>query len=194
MSERLRPQRCRIIWKKGIAHVRDPIRNLLLRATHEERARQAVVSWLIRSKSWPSRRISTEYNLLRDRLGRGRIDIALMRPATPKERGVDPGAENVFVGVVEVKRAGNLLADHVVDQALKYAEAIQARFVGVTNGRDFYTLEREPQKKNYVNKQRFPTYGQILRNESLPPEPPADPFVRPSWAQLNDPSFLRRET
>jgi hypothetical protein len=124
MTERIRPP-CPDVSAAG-GYLRDPIRNRPLPRTPEECIRQHVVSWLIKRKGWPANQIRTEYNCRSGGFGTGRIDIALIRPTTPAERKKDVGGLGIFQGVVECKRAGNSLADHVEDQAFRCRRRIGA--------------------------------------------------------------------
>lgn len=105
----------------------DPVRGRETAGLPEERVRRSLVDWLLASAGVPARLVAVEYSLSAlDPSRRDRADIVVWRPSG--EGGLSPWL------LAECKAPGVLLGEATADQVRRYAGAIRAEHVLMTNG------------------------------------------------------------
>jgi len=119
---RLPPFRPRIFYSRRGRYLRCLVRDKLIRATPEEKVRQRVLAWLIRTKRLTKFQLKLEDNLRYANRSRGRPDISVCD---------DSGRCRV---IVEVKRSEDVAGYDALRQAQRYARRAAVTEVLVTNG------------------------------------------------------------
>ncbi len=115
----------------------DPVRGKNVKALPEERVRHQLVRWLTESAGVPARLVAVEYSLRNLDPGNARrADVVAWMPAQG-EGGLRPWL------LAECKAPGVPIDDAVADQVRRYAVALRARHVLLTNGEAtrVFTLE-----------------------------------------------------
>lgn len=113
-----------------------PCRKTFLHHTPEEEIRQKVLMILIDEMGIPADSIDTEYPLSQfNPQMKTRADIIVWQ----RDR---QGNETPLL-VLEVKAEHILLTDHTLDQVRGYNQTIQAKYIGMTNGKETYLFEEK---------------------------------------------------
>lgn len=156
------------------------IRDKGIQATPEEHVRQDFVQHLIEDLGYPKTGILLEESLTRiDRSLRERVDILVVLPGIPKR-------QNLLM--VECKASHVPLDGVVGEQALRYNQILNARYIILTNGIETQVYRIDKQNKKFVAVIGIPTYAQLLSDKGVKNAPhSSDSWVRPEYAALSDP-------
>ena len=123
------------IYKNGRKKlIYDPCRQILLQYTPEEEVRQKIIQVLIEEMEIPRDTISTEFPLNHiDSTSKQRADIVVWN----KDRD---GNEHALL-VLEIKAKHVELTDHTLEQVKSYNEILNAKYIGVSNGKQMQLYE-----------------------------------------------------
>src|SRR5690554_1937737 len=123
------------IYKNGRKKlIYDPCRQILLQYTPEEEVRQKIIQGLIEEMEIPRDTISTEFPLNHiDSTSKQRADIVVWN----KDRD---GNEHALL-VLEIKAKHVELTDHTLEQVKSYNEILNAKYIGVSNGKQMQLYE-----------------------------------------------------
>jgi hypothetical protein len=116
----------------------------------EERVRRGLVDWLIASAGVPARLIAVEYSLSAlDPARRDRADVVVWRPS--REGGLSPWL------LAECKAPGVALGEATADQVRRYAGAIRAEHVLMTNGSETRCFRLDGER--YLEREGLPRFS-----------------------------------
>ena len=162
--------------KNGKECFMDSIRNKLIYVTPEETVRQKVVSYLIEELKVPKELITLEDRLSHYGINsKRRADIIISQ--------YDPETNSRFpLTIVECKAPDVIVGESAVNQALDYAEALNAKYIMITNGFEmsclYWSLDGSPE---YIDS--LPTYPKMVDGKYIP-LPQQEPLVRISFEEL----------
>lgn len=132
-----------IYFKNGKACYMDTIRNKLVYVTPEETVRQKVVKYLIEELDVPKELISIEDGLYHYAINsKRRADIIISQ--------YDADTNSRFpLTIIECKAPDVIIGESAVNQGLDYAEALNAKYIMITNGSEisclYWPLEGSPE-------------------------------------------------
>lgn len=162
--------------KNGKECFMDSIRNKLIYVTPEEVVRQKVVSYLIEELKVPKELITLEDRLSHYGINsKRRADIIISQ--------YDPETNSRFpLTIVECKAPDVIVGESAVNQALDYAEALNAKYIMITNGFEmnclYWSLDGSPE---YIDS--LPTYPNMVDGKYIP-LPQQEPLVRIPFEEL----------
>lgn len=144
----LPPADLKVIRRKGVLRVYDPLRKNFFCLTEEEFVRQTFVAWLIRDLGYPPSLMNNEIGLrLNDTYKR--CDTVIFNPSG------DP------LMIVEYKSPKVKITQEVFDQIVRYNMVLNARFLTVSNGMTHYCCLVDREKNNYTFLREVPNYSFI---------------------------------
>lgn len=156
--------------KNGKECFMDTIRNKLIYVTPEETVRQKVVSYLIEDLQVPKELITVEDGLSHyGVVSKRRADIIINQ--------FDPETDSRFpLTIVECKAPDVIVGENAVNQGLDYAEALNAKYIMITNGFEmnclYWPLDGSPEHIDSL-----PTYPNMVDGKYIPlPKP--EPLIR----------------
>jgi len=154
----------------------DPLRKKLIYVTPEEVVRQKVVRYLVEVLHVPEQLITVE-----DKLSHYGID-SKRRADIIISQYDEESNERFPLTIVECKAPDVQIGESAVNQALDYAEALNAKYVMITNGNQmvnfFWPLDGTVQEI-----ETLPVYEEMVDGE-YKPLPPMEPLVRIPYAEL----------
>lgn len=154
----------------------DSIRNKLIYVTPEETVRQKVVSYLIEELKVPRELITLEDRLSHYGVNsKRRVDILISQ--------YDAETDSRYpLTVVECKAPDVIVGASAVNQGLDYAEALNAKYIMITNGFEmncfYWPLEGEPE-----HIEALPDYPNMIDGKYVP-LPEQEPLVRIPFEDL----------
>lgn len=145
-----------IIKKDGKKYFYDNIRKREILITPEEIVRQKVVQYLIEELNVPLEALDEETALSYYKFpSKKRPDILILG------KNVETG-DSVPAVVIECKAPSVILSDEVFDQALYYANNLQADYVLITNGQEHVAAVYDFDKQRYVDIEELPRYDDLF--------------------------------
>lgn len=163
----------------------DPVRNILVKATPEEKIRQDVLRTLKEDYGYDYNSMDTELYLK----GGVRADVVIWGEKYTKNNNHRAQI------VVETKRSSIDLDDSHEDQVRQYCEILKSRFLVLTNGTETRVYQRTG-RKSYRTIRDIPPL-QDLNDKLWSPDPVDVPAVRLTdvlhLEQLTDDEWLSRE-
>jgi hypothetical protein len=146
------------IFKNGRKKlIYDPCRQILLQRTPEEEVRQSIIQLLIGDMKIPRDTIDTEFPLNRiDSTSRKRADIVVWH----KDRD---GKEHALL-VLEIKAAHIELTDYTLEQVTSYNQILQAKYIGICNGKHMQLYELIDGKPVPLTNELY-TYSELLKGK-----------------------------
>ncbi len=153
----------KIYKKKGKDCFLDPIRKKLIYVTPEEIVRQKVIRYLIETLNVPEEMISVEDKISHYGLeSKRRADIIVSQYDSKNK-------EKFPLTIIECKAPEVLIGESAINQGLDYAEAVNAKYVMITNGLDTVNIYW-PMKGTTENIKSLPEYKTMVdgKYEPLP--------------------------
>jgi type I site-specific restriction endonuclease len=132
--------------REGRTYVFDPLRRREVALTPEEEVRQQVLYLLVEGLKVPAGLVAVEYSLKVNGMDR-RADVVVF------------GKEGRPLMVVECKRPEVTLDQNVVDQALRYNNELNVRYIVITNGLKTFIFERQVDGWQFM--QKAPLWGEM---------------------------------
>lgn len=123
----------------------DKIRKKYVALTPEERVRQHIISVLIEEKSIPQTLISVEAQIKVGKLLK-RFDILVY------DRELLPWM------IIECKSENITLSPEVLNQAIRYNKTLNAPYLLITNGKDFYCFKKDKMSSELIRQASFPSF------------------------------------
>ena len=122
----------------------DPIRKLDVKATPEEKVRQALIQWFLKIHKIPIECMEVEFPVsFYNPTEAGRLDLLISKQDKPWM-------------LVEVKRNGIPYGEKESNQIFRYAKDLKSPFVLWSNGVDFLLWQSQEGKYCQINK--FPQF------------------------------------
>lgn len=162
----------------------DTYRKKLIEITPEETIRQKIASLLESKFGVPKEMISLESPMCHYIPGvTGRADIIV--------HALDKTTNEIFpLAVVECKNSNILLTDKVVDQAIRYCDALGGTYILITNGIDLHIATYDNNSDNYIFLDKVLSYKQMLNNEYKLPKKQKEEISRFSFNELKNQQLL----
>ena len=148
----------------GKEYYLDPIREKLILKTPEETVRQQVLQYLLSVVKVPKDRIQTEMLLAKYQLQSVRRADIIIEQLLPDNKTLSP------LAVIECKAPEIMLGDSAINQAIDYANLLEADYVFVTNGNDLLSAKYDTEKDCYVDIETIPSYEEMLQGTYIPLE------------------------
>ncbi|MCD7826668.1 MAG: type I restriction enzyme HsdR N-terminal domain-containing protein [Clostridiaceae bacterium] len=144
----------RIVRSGNKEYLYDKCRKKEVKATPEERVRQAVLNYFHLTKLVPVHNMRTEVSMKQyGYIGRNdRADILILRPD-----------RNKVLAVIECKAAHITISEDVISQALRYAKALNSEYAFATNGKYLVSYAFD-KKRGYVAVKCPGTYRKMCRS------------------------------
>ena len=138
----------------------DPVRKKFVFVTPEETVRQRLIPWLLGEIGVPENFLRVEGKFSRYGLNvKTRADFII--------EAVDHNENSVYpVAVIVCKSPEVALDDNAFRQMFHYAADLGCEFCALTNGEEFFSFYFDGQRD--VRLDEMPTYGQMIREISLP--------------------------
>ena len=137
--------------KDGDRQVFDPLRRRWVALTPEEEVRQTFVEILIEHLGFPMGRLGNEISLTQNGLSR-RCDTVIY------------GDEGAAIGIIEYKAPEVKITKRVFEQVMRYALALNTRWIMVSNGTTHFCAEiceGTPPECRFVR--QIPTYAELTQ-------------------------------
>jgi hypothetical protein len=123
----------------------DIIRKKYVALTPEEKVRQHILSVLIKDKSIPQTLIAVEAQIKVGKLTK-RYDILVY------DRNLVPWM------IIECKREDIKLTPDILNQTIRYNKTINAPYLLITNGVEFYCFKKEENTSTLIKQEDFPVF------------------------------------
>lgn len=145
-----------IIERDGKKYFYDNIRKREVLITPEEIIRQKVIRYLIEELDVPIEALDEETALSYYKFPSNRRPDILILGKDLKTGDSAP------VVVIECKAPNVILSDEVFDQALYYANNLQADYVLITNGQEHVAAVYDFNKQRYIDIEELPKYDDLF--------------------------------
>lgn len=123
----------------------DIIRKKYVALTPEEKVRQHIISVLIKDKNIPQSLISVEAQIKVGKLNK-RFDILIY------DRQLKPWM------IIECKKEDINLNPEILNQAIRYNKTINAPYLLITNGKDFFCFKKDNLTSKLEPQKEFPIF------------------------------------
>lgn len=164
--------------KNGKGCFLDPYRKRLIEITPEEIVRQRIAVYCEKVLRVPAEMIMLEVSMSHYLQGAGgRADIIIHTP-------IDNNMIRALA-VVECKKEDVVLSDKVVEQAIYYADIVEADYFIITNGIDIEIAKFDKQTDTYIYLKELMDYEKMLDNKGIP-VPSGEKSVRFSISELQN--------
>lgn len=167
----------KIYKRNGTDCFLDPYREKLIPATPEEYVRQRVAAWLEKKLSVPNRVIIVEQHLSHYGIQRkGRADIVIHKDT---DEGMLP------IAVVECKANNVFISDTIIQQVIRYADAMECEYMLLSNGIDIFCYKYDEIQELYFELSDIPTYSDMVSGKANY-MPVKQPILRPTLVQMHE--------
>lgn len=123
----------------------DIIRKKYVALTPEEKVRQHIISILIKDKNIPLSLIAVEAQIKVGKLIK-RFDILVY------DRQLNPWM------IIECKKEDISLSPEILNQAIRYNQTINAPYLLITNGKDFFCFKQDNLTSQLKPQEEFPVF------------------------------------
>lgn len=151
----------------------DPFRERLILKTPEETVRQQVLQYLLSYKNIPKEMIQVEVRLSKYQVNSARRADIIVERFNGKKGELSP------LAIIECKAPEIMIGDSAIQQAIDYADDLNADYIFVTNGDDAMTAKYEAGSNQYVLLSELPDYQSMLcgQGDYLPEDQPKERFA-----------------
>lgn len=151
----------------------DPFRDRLILKTPEETVRQQVLQYLLSYKNIPKEMIQVEVRLSKYQVNSARRADIIVERFNGKKGELSP------LAIIECKAPEIMIGDSAIQQAIDYADDLNADYIFVTNGDDAMTAKYEAGSNQYVFLSELPDYQSMLcgQGDYLPEDQPKERFA-----------------
>lgn len=151
----------------------DPFRDRLILKTPEETVRQQVLQYLLSYKNIPKEMIQVEVRLSKYQVNSARRADIIVERFNGKKGELSP------LAIIECKAPEIMIGDSAIQQAIDYADDLNADYIFVTNGDDAMTAKYEAGSNQYVFLSELPDYQSMLcgQGDYLPEDKPKERFA-----------------
>ena len=162
----------------------DPYRKKLIEITSEETVRQRVAAYFENECGVPKEMISLEVPLSYYVKGvAGRADI-IVHAYDAEDGCIYP------VTIIECKKEDVLLTDRVVEQAMRYCDALGGKYIVVTNGIEMRMYVYQDESNSYALINEILPYKKMLSADYVIPDFKPEKLLRLSIDELKDQKVL----
>ena len=134
----------------------DPFRERLILKTPEETVRQQVLQYLLSCKNIPKEMIQVEMRLSKYQVNSARRADIIVERFNGNKGELSP------LAIIECKAPEIMIGDSAIQQAIDYADDLNADYIFVTNGDYAMTAKYEADSNQYVLLSELPDYQSML--------------------------------
>lgn len=158
---------------QGKEYYVDPFRERLILKTPEETVRQQVLQYLLFCKNIPKEMIQVEMCLSKYQINSARRADIIVERFNGNKGELSP------LAIIECKAPEIMIGDSAIQQAIDYADALNADYIFVTNGDYTMTAKYEAEINQYVLLNELPDYQSMLcgQGDYLPEDQPKERFA-----------------
>ena len=151
----------------------DPFRERLILKTPEETVRQQVLQYLLSCKNIPKEMIQVEMRLSKYQVNSARRADIIVERFNGNKGELSP------LAIIECKAPEIMIGDSAIQQAIDYADDLNADYIFVTNGDYAMTAKYEADSNQYVLLNELPDYQSMLcgQGDYLPEDKPKERFA-----------------
>lgn len=151
----------------------DPFRERLILKTPEETVRQQVLQYLLLCKNIPKEMIQVEMRLSKYQVNSAWCADIIVERFNGNEGELSP------LAIIECKAPEIMIGDSAIQQAIDYADDLNADYIFVTNGDYVMTAKYEANSNQYVLLNELPYYQFMLcgQGDYLPEDKPKERFA-----------------
>ena len=162
----------------------DTYRKKLIEITPEETVRQRVAAYFENECGVPKEMISLEVPMSYYVKGvSGRADIIV--------HAYDLENDCIYpVTIIECKKEDVLLTDNVVEQAMRYCDALGGKYIVITNGIEMKMFVYQDESNSYALLDEILPYKKMLSDDYVIPDFKTEKLIRLSMEELKDQKVL----
>ena len=162
----------------------DTYRKKLIEITPEETVRQRVAAYFENECGVPKEMISLEVPMSYYVKGvAGRADIIV--------HAYDLENDCIYpVTIIECKKEDVLLTDNVVEQAMRYCDALGGKYIVITNGIEMKMFVYQDESNSYALLDEILPYKKMLSDDYVIPDFKTEKLIRLSMEELKDQKVL----
>lgn len=151
----------------------DPFRERLILKTPEETVRQQVLQYLLSCKNIPKEMIQVEMRLSKYQVNSARRADIIVERFNGNKGELSP------LAIIECKAPEIMIGDSAIQQAIDYADDLNADYIFVTNGDYAMTAKYEADSNQYILLSELPDYQSMLcgQGDYLPEDKPKERFA-----------------
>ena len=151
----------------------DPFRERLILKTPEETVRQQVLQYLLSCKNIPKEMIQVKMRLSKYQVNSARRADIIVERFNGNKGELSP------LAIIECKAPEIMIGDSAIQQAIDYADDLNADYIFVTNGDYAMTAKYEADSNQYVLLSELPDYQSMLcgQGDYLPEDKPKERFA-----------------
>lgn len=146
---------------EGKKYYLDPFRERLILITPEEVVRQQVLQYLLSCVKVPKELVQVEMLLSKYQIESKRRADIIVEKYDEQSKLISP------LAVIECKAPDIMIGDEAINQALDYADMLQAEYVFITNGETLIAAKFDEKSNTYVDIQEIPTYKDMLSGKII---------------------------
>ena len=158
---------------RGKEYYVDPFRERLILKTPEETVRQQVLQYLLLYKNVPKEMIQVEMRLSKYHVNSARRADIIVERFNRNKSELSP------LAIIECKAPEIMIGDSAIQQAIDYADELNADYIFVTNGDCAMTAKYEAESNQYAFLNELPDYQSMLcgQGDYLPEDKPKERFA-----------------